>query len=148
MGNIWWQSELEGCVCTGTLIHCLDNAKWLHLLRCSETICYQFTFFFPVLDLHCCVGLSLVVVSRGYSLSWGVWPSHCADFSCCRAQSLRHTDLSNWSSGWGSEALEHTFNSCGTILAALRHLGSSQIRDQTQADFLSLSQSIGKPYTL
>ena len=25
-------------------------------------------FFFPVLDLHCCVGLSLVVVSRGYSL--------------------------------------------------------------------------------
>jgi len=28
----------------------------------------HFFFFFAVLDLRCCVGLSLVVVSRGYSL--------------------------------------------------------------------------------
>ena len=32
--------------------------------------------------------LSLVVVSRGYASSCGVWISHCGSLSCCRAWAL------------------------------------------------------------
>ena len=39
-----------------------------------------------VLDLHCCVGFSLVVASGAYSLA--VMASYGSDFSCCRARAL------------------------------------------------------------
>ena len=34
-----------------------------------------------MLDFHCCMGVSLVGVSRGYS-NCGAWLSHCSGFSC------------------------------------------------------------------
>ena len=43
--------------------------------------------FLAVLGLRCCVDLSLVAASRGYSLAV-VHASHCSSFSCCGAQAL------------------------------------------------------------
>ena len=41
-------------------------------------------FFLAMLDLHCCVGFSLVAVMRGGVLSSGsTGASHCGGFSCC-----------------------------------------------------------------
>ena len=42
----------------------------------------------------CCLGFSLVEVSRGYS-SYSVWASHCGGFSCCRARALERVQFSS-----------------------------------------------------
>ena len=64
------------------------------------------------LGLGCCAGFSLLVMSGRYSSCSVRAASHCSDFS------LWSTDL------------EHRLSSCGgRALVALRHLGSSQIRD-------------------
>ena len=49
-----------------------------------------------MLGFHCCMGLSLVVVSEGY-FSCGAQASHCGGFSCRRAQALVHTGFSSCS---------------------------------------------------
>ena len=52
-------------------------------------------FFWTVLDLHCFEGFSLVVISRGYSLSRSLQALKCDSFFCCGAQALEHSDFSS-----------------------------------------------------
>ena len=94
-----------------------------------------------MLGFHCCMGISLVVASEGSS-SCSAQASHCGGFSCGRAQTLIHPG----------------FSSCGTWtqqlwcmdLAAARHVGSSQIRDQTlspaSAGTFFTTEPPGKPW--
>ena len=92
------------------------------------TICILFFLqylFMAVLGLCCCTEFSLVVASRG-SLHCGVWASHCSGLSCCGARALGRGSFSSC----GLKVLEHRLGSC-TGLAALLHVGSSQIRDRT-----------------
>lgn len=42
-----------------------------------------FFFFLSVLDLHCYMGISLVVTSEGLLSICSAWTSRCSDFSCC-----------------------------------------------------------------
>ena len=68
-----------------------------------------------MLDLHCCMGFSLVAASRRYS-SCTVWASHCNGLSCCKAEAIEL--LASVVEAWGlrscsSRALEHGLNSCG-----------------------------------
>ena len=75
--------------------------------------------------------------------------SHCRGFSYCGTRALGCADFSSC----GSWALEHKLNNCGAMaLVALRHVGSSWIRDGTcllhwQADSLSLRHQ-GNPAML
>ena len=67
--------------------------------------------------LHCCVGFSLVVPSRSYSLV-AVWASH-----------WRHLIAEG---ARASAVVVHGLSSCGTVaLAAPSHVGSSRTRDGT-----------------
>ena len=73
--------------------------------------------FLAALVFFAACRLSLVAVSRGYSLRCGVWASHCGVFSCCGARAL-----GTWASvlvacglsSCGSWALERRLSSCGT----------------------------------
>ena len=58
-------------------------------------LAFSIYLFLAALGLHCCASSSLVVVSRGYSLSsCGVQTSHCIGFFCCRTQALGHAGFS------------------------------------------------------
>ena len=51
--------------------------------------------FLAVLGLLCCAGFSLVAEAGGHSFV-AVWQaSRCCGFSCCKAQALGHTGVSN-----------------------------------------------------
>ena len=66
-----------------------------------------------MLDLPCCVGFSLVVVSKG---SFSVRTSHCGGFSRCRARALgtrASVVAAHGLRSCGSQALEHRLSSCG-----------------------------------
>ena len=54
-----------------------------------------FYLFLAVVGLHCCVGFSVVVVSRGAYSSCGARASHCSGFSCCRAWALGYKGFSS-----------------------------------------------------
>ena len=56
----------------------------------------SFIYFWLLWVLLAACGLSLAVMSRGYS-SCSVRASHCGDFSCCRAQALEHSGFSSCS---------------------------------------------------
>ena len=117
---------------TQPLSPCSDDLQWCTSLADS------FFFFFLFLWLHwvfvAAHGLSLVVVSGGYSslqcAGFSLWwllllqstGSRHAGFSSCstRAQQL-------WFAGSGAQAQQLWL----TGLVALRHVGSSQTRDQT-----------------
>ena len=62
-----------------------------------------------MLGLCCCTGFPLVVLSGGFS-SCSAWASHCGGSSCWGARALGSSSLSSY----GSQALEHRFNNCGT----------------------------------
>ena len=66
--------------------------------------------FLALLSLHCCVGLSLVALSRGWLSSCRVWASHCSGFPSFGPQAL------------GSAC----FSSCGTWAQWERLPGSSE----------------------
>ena len=92
------------------------RATWLHFD--SELKFFPLYFcvaFLAVLALCCYAHFSLVAASRAYS-NCGAWASHGSGFSCCRAWALEYGFQSLWLMG----------------LAALRHMGSSRTRDQTQ----------------
>ena len=81
-----------------------------------------------VLRLHCCMSISQVAASRGYSLI------------------VVHRLLLLWSTGFrhlgfsscGSWALEHRLTSCGALAYLLpRHVEFFQIRDQTPVSCIS-----------
>ena len=75
-------------------------------------------------------GLSLVAVSGGYS-SCGMWASHPAGFSCCRAWALgtgASVVASRGLSICGSRALERRLKWWRTGLVAPQHVGSSRTR--------------------
>ena len=64
--------------------------------------------------------------------SCGARASFCSGFSCCKAQTLGCMGLSSW----GSQALEHRLNSCGTrvsLLRALWDLPGSEIKPVSPA---------------
>ena len=83
-----------------------------------------------VLGLRCCVGFPTVVVNWGLLSSSQRWY---LGFSLPRLLLLRRTDSRCAGvSGCGSLALENELSSCGTGLVALRHVGSSRIRNQTR----------------
>ena len=67
-----------------------------------------YLFIMAMLGLCCCVDFSLVVVSRGYSVSGCGLLTAVA--SRCRAQALEYAGFSSCSS-W---ALEHRLSNCGT----------------------------------
>ena len=80
----------------------------------------------PVLGLCCCSGFSLVVERGSYSLV--IWAFHCGDFSCCGTQALGCV---------GSAVAPPGLWSTGSLLwrkglVALRHVGSSWIREPTR----------------
>ena len=80
-----------------------------------------------MLGLHCLMGFSLVVASRGYP-SWQQ-ASPCHGFSCWGVQVLGHKGfISRGPRGSGTEA-QRTWH---TDLAALQHVESSRTRDQTR----------------
>ena len=70
--------------------------KSQYFLFYSILFIYLFIYLFVYLFIYlwlCWVfitgrGLSLLVVSRGYSFHCGVRASHCGGFSCCGAQAL------------------------------------------------------------
>ena len=116
------------------------NKKRLELYKPDKTVSikwYLFNvflkkciyLFLAVLVFVAAHGLSLVVVSRGCSLWW------CPDFSLWQLFCYGAWALSVWASAaaalrfssWGSWALER-----GLSLVTLRHVESSQTRDQTQ----------------
>ena len=81
-------------------LHCHQNAlktKFTILLFVKKK---KKNLVLAVLGLHCCVGFSLVAVSRG-TLHCPVRASHCGGLSCCRAQAP----------GWPG------FSSCSTVSA-------------------------------
>ena len=111
------------------------------------SVCHALKFFFNVfIFISGCVGSSLLCrlcsscSDRGPLSSRDTQASHCRGFSCCGTQALGCADFSSC----GSRALEHRLNNCGAkALVALRHVGSSRIRDGTcllhwQADSLPL----------
>ena len=104
--------------------HNVGNLRLCIFFKCSSVF---INLFFTVLDLHCCMGFSLVAASSSYS-SCDVQAFHCGAFSCCRAPSMEITGFSSCS----SPALELRLNSCGGLVAP-RHVGSSQIKDRTCA---------------
>ena len=57
----------------------------------------SFIYFWLLWVLLAARGLSLVVMSRGYSLVAVRGPLIVGDFSCCRAQSLEHLGFSSCS---------------------------------------------------
>ena len=74
-----------------------------------------------MLGLGCCVGLSLVAASRAFS-GCGAWASHCAGFSCCRAQALgpwTSVVAARGLSSGSPRALEHSVNGCGAQASLL-----------------------------
>ena len=69
------QNEAAVCVHTHIYIHtCMMMLSFIFLI---------IYLFLSVLDLHCCMGFSLVAESRGYSLVVVY-----SGFSCCRARAL------------------------------------------------------------
>ena len=96
---------------------------------------YHFTFFLKaMLGLHCCMGFSLVAVSKG-TLCCDVW------FLTVMTPLVAEQQLQLP----GSRA--HGLSSCGAWagLVAPQHVGSSQIRDQIQVDSLLMSHQ-GSPH--
>ena len=97
--------------------------------------------FLAVPGLSCCMGFSLVVASRSYSLVV-VHRLLIAMASPLAEHRLQERELSSCGTGLssrGSPALEHRLNSCGfsnTGLVALQHLGSSQIRNPTHVSYI------------
>ena len=73
-------------------------------------------FFFNFLFIFDCAGSSLpheffsISDKQGLLSSPFIWASHCGDFFCCRAWILELVGLNRF----GSQALEHRLNSCGT----------------------------------
>ena len=113
-------------------LRALGMSPQINKLTHSHSLYIFFFLFFFFLGL-CWVfvgarGLSLVAVSRGYSLLpyagfslwwlfllWSTGSRHMGFYSC------------------GSRALERRLSSCGTLgLVALRHVGSSQTRARTR----------------
>ena len=66
---------------------------------------FFFILFSAALGLRCCAGAFLWLQLAGATLSCGVQPSHCGDFSCCRAQAL---------GAWASVVVAHGLSSCGS----------------------------------
>ena len=106
-----------------------------------------------MLDLHCCMGFSLVAASRRYS-SCTVWASHCNGLSCCKAEAIEL--LASVVEAWGlricsSRALEHGLNSCGAqVCCAMAggiflDQGSNPCLLHWQADPLPLSHQGSLP---
>ena len=90
---------------------------------------YVFYFYFWLCWIFVAVhGLSLVMASWGYS-SLGARAAHRGSFSHCRAQAL----------GVGASVATAHRLSCG---GALRHVGSSWIRDQTHVSCIGRQVSI------
>ena len=92
--------------------------------------------FLAMLGLPCCKGLSLAAASRGYSLAAKSWLLNGVAFLAtdhgfweCRLQWL-------WHMGSVVMAIEHRFSSCSTHSLALRHVGSSWIRDRIHVFFV------------
>ena len=112
-----------------------------------------FIYLLAVLDLHCCVGFSLVGVSGGLS-SCSAWASQFRGFSCCRAQALGTWAIAVAARGLnicGSQALEHRLSGCGVwALVAPQHVGTFLDQGSNiclllwQADSLPLSHQ-GSP---
>ena len=73
------------------------------------SFCSFFSFYLllAVLDLCCCLGFTLLVVSRGYSLV-----AACGLFIAAAPLVAEHGHMGF--SSCGSWALEHRLNSCGT----------------------------------
>ena len=74
----------------------------------------------------------------GLLFSCGTQVSHCSDFSCCRAQALRHMSFSRgvWVNNCGSWALEHRLSSCGVwalLLCGMWDLPGSGIKPESSA---------------
>ena len=83
-----------------------------------------FLLFFFLGCIGClllCIGFSLVVASRGYSLNCHVQTSHCGGFFCGKAWALEHEGFSCC----GTWALQLSL----VGLVALWHVGSSWTRD-------------------
>ena len=84
-----------------------------NILNLSKNNCI--CLFFAVLSLHCCLGSSLVVVSRGRSLSCTAGASRCSGFSC--------TDFRTWTSehglqNMGSATVAPRVQSTGSVVVA------------------------------
>ena len=93
--------------------------KWVTREAHSSYIyIYKFIYLFlSVLGLHCCMGFSLVAMSRGYSLVAVHQLHHCSGFPCCGALALGtwvSVVATSGLSSHGSQALEHRLNGCGT----------------------------------
>ena len=81
-----------------------QGSQLLHLTSLHLFFQNHFIYLFLAgLGLHCCMGLSLVPVSGGYSLVDGAQASHYGGFFCCRAPVSRVCGLSSR----GSRPLEH-----------------------------------------
>ena len=63
-----------------------------------------------VLGLHWCARVFLICEVWGLLFSCSAQASHCSDFSCCGAQTVRRVGLSSC----GSQTLEHRLSICGT----------------------------------
>ena len=55
--------------------------KYYYVIIYNRDIPFFQNLFFVVLDLHWCMGFSLVVASGGLFSSCGVWASHCGGLS-------------------------------------------------------------------
>ena len=104
---------------------------------------FKIILLLAVLGLRCCVGFSLVAVSRGYSLVAVRRFLICCGFSCCRTQAIGHAGFSSSGlSSWGSWALEHRLSwskPCGIF----SDQGLNSCLLHWQADSLSLSHQEG-----
>ena len=121
-------------------------------------ILFLFIYFWLCWIFVAAQGFFLVAASRGYSLIAVHGLSRCSGFSCCGAQALGHADFlrAHGLSSCRSLALEHRLNNWYMGLDALRHVGSSWIRDGNRVScigrqfcfFFLTTKPPGKPCSL